>query len=130
MREVTPFPDAEKAVIGWLLPVLENVWPDYGIDVRGGGGKFVRVRRIGGTEADVAHDRPTVDVLVWADSDQERMRVAHHLWAVLRAAEGDRVDDAVLYYASTVLGPRQMPDPADPSASVCMFTVQLLLRAA
>lgn len=131
MRELTPFPDAELATIRYLRPVLEAlVGTAYGLDVRGGGGKFVRVRRVGGTEASPNHDRPVLDLLVWSDTDSRRMQIAHHLWSALRAADGDLVEDAVLFYDGTVLGPRQMPDPADPTRSVCMFTVQLLLRAA
>lgn len=130
MRDLTVFPDAELAVVRYLRPVLDNAFPGYGLDVRGGGGNFVRVRRIGGVEATLNHDRPMVDVLVWSESDARRMRVGSYLWAALRAADGDLVEDAVLVYQSTVLGPRQMPDPADSTKTVCMFTVQLLLRAA
>lgn len=130
MRDLVTYPDAEKAVIGYLRPVLEDLGRGHRIDVRGGGGRFVRVRRVGGTEATVAHDRPVLDVLVWDDSDLLRMQVASHLWAALRASDGDTVGDAVLVFDATVLGPRQVPDPADSTESVCMFTVQMLSRAA
>lgn len=130
MRELVTFPDVEKAVITYLLPVLETFGGGVGIDVRGSGGRFVRVRRVGGTNASPAHDRPTVDVVVWHDSDLERMRLAQHLWAALRAADGDAAAGAVLVFSATVLGPRQMPDPADDTKTVCLFTVELLLRNA
>ena len=76
---------AEKAAIGYLLPHLPE---GVGIDVRGAGGRFVRVRRVGGTSASPLHDAPMLDVLVWHDSDLERMALAQHVWAVLRAAAG------------------------------------------
>jgi hypothetical protein len=130
MRELVAYPDAEKAVITYLVPILQAYGGGVGIDVRGSGGRFVRVRRIGGTEASPAHDRASLDVLVWHDTDLLRMRLAQHLWAALRAADGDEAAGAVLSYSGTVLGPRQMPDPADANKSVCLFTVELLLRNA
>jgi hypothetical protein len=129
MREAIVFPDAEKATIDYLTPVLADFDPAIQIDVRGGGGRFVRVRRVGGAELDLAHDHPTVDVLVWHDTDWERMRLALTLWGALRAAEGDNTGTAVLYYRDTVLGPRQIPDPADDTKTLCMFTVTLIVRS-
>ena len=130
MRELVVHPDAEKAVITYLLPVLTSYDPTVGIDVRGGGGKFVRVRRVGGVDLTPNHDAPTVDVLVWHDTDYKRMALARHLWGALRAAEGDVAGDAVVTYLGTVLGPRQMPDPADDTKTVCLLTVRLAVRRA
>lgn len=129
MRELVTFPDAERAAIEYLTPILNAYDPNIPIDVRGAAPRFVRVRRVGGAEDDVAHDRPTLDVQVWHDTDAERMRLAHHLWAALRAADGDQTSQAVLIYRDTVLGPRQMPDPADDTRAICLFTVTLLVRA-
>lgn len=129
MRDLVVFPDSEKAAVELLAPVLAAYDPAIPIDVRGAGPRFVRVRRVGGTEADVAHDNPTLDVLVWHDSDYERMRLASHLWAALRAVDGDLTSDAVVIYRDTVLGPRQIPDPADDTRTVCLFTVTLLVRS-
>ena len=128
MREVVVHPDAEKAVIDYLLPFLEDEAPGVGIDVRGGGGRFVRVRRVGGTDLTPNHDAPLVDVLVWHDDDLARMGLARLLWGALRAADWDRTPDAVLAYLDTALGPRQMPDPADDTSTVCMFTVRMAVR--
>lgn len=130
MREVVVFPDAELAVIEYLRPVLAALDSAIPIDVRGGGGRFVRVRRVGGSEDDVAHDHPTLDVFVWHDRDSTRMQLAMQLWAALRASDGDTTTHAVIYYRDTVLGPRQMPDPADPTKTCVLFTVTMLTRAA
>jgi hypothetical protein len=70
-----------------------------------------------------------VDVLVWHDSDLARMALAQRLWGFLRAAD-DVVGGAVLTYSATILGPRQMPDPADDTKTVAMFTVEVLTRNA
>lgn len=128
MRELVVYPDAEKVVITYLVPILQAYGGGVGIDVRGAGGRFVRVRRIGGGDASPAHDRAAIDLLVWHDTDLLRMRLAQHLWGALRAADGDEAAGAVLVYLSTTLAPRQMPDPADATKSVCMFTVELLVR--
>jgi hypothetical protein len=129
MREHVVFPDAEKAVIEYLQPVLAAFDPDVPIDVRGAASRFVRVRRIGGAEADVAHDHPSLDVHIWHDTDRSRMALGMVLWGALRAADGNTTSEAVLIYRDTILGPRQVPDPADDTKTVCLFTVTLLVRS-
>ncbi|MGZ0147140.1 hypothetical protein ACXJJ3_08720 [Kribbella sp. WER1] len=115
----------------FLAPLLAEYAPGVPIGVRGGGGRFVRVRRVGGIELTPNHDQPWLDVLVWHDSDRTRMALANQLWAWLRAANNDPAGTgAVVLYGSTVLGPRQMPDPADDTKSICMFTVELIVRPA
>lgn len=129
MEPVTVYPDAEKAAIDFLMPLLAAFDSSVPIGVRGSGGRFVRVRRVGGVNVSPAHDRPVLDVLVWHDSDKSRMALANALWGWLRAAS-DVVGPAVVHYSSTVLGPRQMPDPADDTKTVCMLTVELVVRPA
>lgn len=125
--DVTLPVDAEKCVIDYLTPLLPS---GVGIDVRGGGGHFVRVRRIGGTEHSPNHDGPMLDVIIWHDDDMQRMALALTLWTALRGAAGDVAGDGVLVYDSTMLGPRQMPDPADATQTCCMFTVAMITRPA
>lgn len=125
----TPYADAEAAVIDYLTPLANDA--EVPIGVRGGGARFIRVRRVGGVDLTPNHDRPTLDVLVWHDSDRTRMALANTLWAALRAANNDAVGDpphAVLLYDATVLGPGQMPDPADDTKAMCMFTVSMIVR--
>lgn len=129
MRDVSTFVDAEKATIDYLMPLLTELDSSVQISNRGAGARFVRVRRVGGVELTPNHDAPRIDVLVWHDSDKLRMQLAMQLWAWLRAADGDAVDSAFVTYSSTLLGPRQMPDPADDSKSICMLTVDLIVRA-
>lgn len=130
MLPVAPYADAEAATVDFLAPLLATYDPGVQIGVRGGGGRFVRVRRVGGNELSPNHDRPAIDVLVWHDSDRTRMALGNQLWAWLRAANNDPAGDAVVLYGSTILGPRQMPDPADDTKVVCLFTVELIVRPA
>lgn len=126
----TPFADAEKATIDYLMPHLTRYGGGVGIGVtKGPGSRFVRVRRVGGSGLTPNHDLATMDVLVWHDNDRERMRLAQFLWAALRDAANAQTPEAHISYASTVLGPRQMPDPADATKSVCLFTVSVLTRS-
>lgn len=130
MLPVTVFPDAEAAAITYLLPKLTAYDNSVKIDVRGTGTRFVRVRRVGGVELSPAHDLARIDLIVWHDSDKLRMQLAQQLWAWLRAANNDRAGSAVVLFSSTTLGPRQMPDPVDDTKTVCMFTVELVVRSA
>lgn len=132
MLPVTEYPDAEAALIDYLSPLLDDDpdFPGVTIDVRGGDGRHVRVRRVGGIGHSPGHDAPMLDVIVWHDTDLLRMRLAQRLWAWTRAANNDPAGAAVVCYQSTTLGPRQLPDPADDTKTVCMFTVSLLVRNA
>jgi len=130
MLPLSSLVDAESAAITYLMPLLAADFPDVQISNRGSGARFVRVRRVGGVELSPNHDRPQLDVIVWHDSDKTRMQLAMSLWLWLRAANNDVAGDAVVLYASTTLGPRQLPDPADSTKTVCMFTVELITRAA
>lgn len=129
MLPVTVFPDAEKACIEYLLPLLTEYDSSVKIDVRGSGTRFVRVRRVGGQELSPAHDLARLDLLVWHDSDKTRMQLAQQLWGWLRAANNDVTSSAVVLFSSTTLGPRQMPDPADDTKTVCLLTVELIARS-
>jgi len=130
MLPVTPYADAEAAGVDFLLPLLSAYDPTVKIGVRGAGPRFVRVRRVGGLDMTPNHDSAVLDVLVWHDSDKTRMTLANQLWAWLRAANNDVAGDAVVLYRDTVLGPRQMPDPADETKVICMLTVELIVRPA
>jgi hypothetical protein len=130
MLPVTPYADAERACVDYLVPLLATYDAAIPIDVRGAGQRFVRVRRVGGEDASPNHDRAALDVLVWHDSDRARMALANRLWAWLRAANNDAAGPAVVLYAGTVLAPRQMPDPADDTRTVCLLTVELIIRPA
>lgn len=130
MLPVTVYPDAEAAAITYLLPKLTAYDSSVKIDVRGTGARFVRVRRVGGVELSPRHDLARIDLIIWHDSDKLRMQLAQQLWAWLRAANNDRAGSAVVLFSSTTLGPRQMPDPVDDTKTVCMFTVELVVRSA
>jgi hypothetical protein len=144
MLPVVVTPDAELAVLDYLRPQFSGGYGvgEYGIGAFGGptGVKlgtvvpstrpFVQVRRIGGSSELPGYDQPRVDVIVYHDTDHNRMGLAMLCWALLKAAAADRAGDAVVSYVETTLGPRQMPDPANATARVAMFTCDLLVRSA
>lgn len=121
--------DAEAAVIGFLTQHLPE-------DVRVGKrvpnpvpAKFVQVRRIGGSTTSVVLDRPRIDCLVHLDADAgERKDLAIEVHALLLAISNDPVDDALLYSASDILAPIDVPDSVDDSKSVCLLTVEITMR--
>lgn len=144
MLPVVTLPDAEIAVLDYLRPHFAGGYGAgaYGVGAYGSptgiklgtvvpaARPFLQVRRIGGASELPGVDQPRIDVIVYHDSDYNRMGFAMSCWALLKAAAADRAGQAVVSYVETTLGPRQMPDPANPSARVAMFTVDLLVRAA
>ena len=85
---------------------------------------FVHVRMVGGEDLGPVAERPLVDVRVWTDgtpaTEATRSLAARVLLARIRQALPCRV------FALPV----PLPDPADPSKTLTLFTVQLLTRGA
>jgi len=85
---------------------------------------FVHVRMVGGEDAGPVAERPLLDVRVWTDgtpaTEATRSQAARILLARIRQALPCRV------FALPV----PLPDPADPSKTLTLFTVQLLTRGA
>jgi hypothetical protein len=133
MLPVVTLPDAEIAALEFLRPLLASRPETYAAGVKVGTvvpatRPFVQVRRIGGSSETPGVDQPRLDVIVYHDTDFNRMALARLCWALFKAAASDRAGQAAVSYVSTLLGPRQMPDPANASARVCMFTIDLLVR--
>lgn len=131
MLPVVTLPDAELVALEYLRPRL-TAMPEWSTTKIGtlvpASRPFVQLRRIGGASAWPGVDAPRIDVVVYHDTDHNRMRLALTCWGLFQAAASDRVASGVVTYTSTTLGPRQMPDPADPTKRVAMFTVDLLIR--
>lgn len=142
MLPVVVTPDAEVAVLDYLRPHFAGGYGSgfYGVGAYGtttgvklgtvvpAARPFIQVRRIGGSSEVPGLDQPRLDVIVYHDNDYNRMGLARMTWALLKAAAADRAGSAVINYVSTLMGPRQMPDPANASARVAMFTVDLIVR--
>ena len=135
MLPVVVTPDAEIATRAYLLPLLTSSAEPYAAGVKvqtlvSTARPLVHIRRIGGSSEIPGVDQPRLDVTVYHDNDANRMSLALLCWAYLKAAASDRAGTtgAVVSYVSTLLGPRPMPAPDDPSSRVVMFTVDLLVR--
>ena len=121
--------DAEKRVVDVihdkLIPNLPELTgftvgtrvPD-GVTPR----NFVQVRTIGGTDFNTGIDRVRVDVKVWTDgtisTEAARNRTARIVLAHLRKYLGCKV------FAT----PIPLPDPADNTKNLTLFTIELFLR--
>jgi len=133
MLPVVVTPDAEQAAIDYLRPALAARSEPYVIGVKvgtvvGTSRPFVHIRRIGGASDLPGFDQPRLDVVVYHTNDANRIDLAKLCWAIFKAAASDHAGTAVVSYVSTTLGPRVMPDPANPSERVGFLTVDLLIR--
>lgn len=123
--------DPEKTVVDFihddLIPMLPDLfgWSVSTVVPAGATPKnHIGVRSIGGSDEQFVADRARVDVRVWADgtsaTEAQRSRVARLLLAHLRKQFRCRL------FASPV----PLPDPADTTKTLTLFTVELLLRGA
>jgi len=120
----------EKVVVDFiygLVPTVSDL-AGYTVSTRIPDGqtpkKHIGVRSVGGSDEQVVADRFRIDIRVWADgtvsTEVERSRVARMLLAHLRKQFRCRL------FASPV----PLPDPADPTKTLTLFTVELLLKGA
>jgi len=124
MPLVTPA-DPEKVVVDFLYGLTQTL-PDlsgWNVSTKIPDGqtpvKRVAVRSVGGTDEQIVADRTRVDVRVWGDGTEvNRSRTARLLLAHLRRQFRCRLFAA----------PVPLPDPADNTKTLTLFTVELLLR--
>lgn len=124
MQPLVIMPDAEKAVLDYLKPALASRTEPHAVgvvvaNVYKGEVKHVQVRRVGGTKGTPVHDRPRMDFIVRHVNDFDRMGLAQLVRGLVAAGFGP---------VAEFMGPRQMPDPADSTKTVVMFTVEFVLR--
>lgn len=120
--------DPEKVLTDYLailLPTLaQTVGWSYGTLVQASvtPNNAVRVRLVGGIHEQRVADRPRIDVRVWKDgtynTEATAKQVARILIAHMRRDLG----------ATVALDPIPLPDPADPTRTHVLFTIELLLR--
>lgn len=135
MRPLVVQPDPEKVLTDFLdalLPTLDETpttgpapWT-VGTKVKPGTTPVnaVRVRMIGGAGEGSTHSRPRLDVRVWGDGTAKGESTAK---TVARLLHGHITRSL---RASTFASPVVLPDPADGSRTVVLFTVQLLTKGA
>jgi hypothetical protein len=106
---VAAFPDIEKLLVGWLQPQfpdarLATILP---ADITG---TTVHVTRISGANRNIAVDRPIVDIDVFALDYADSVSGALAIQQVITLARNVTTDDGVLLGATTVNGPRWLPE--------------------
>lgn len=82
----------------------------------------VMVRHVGGVTQGRTHDRPRIDVLVWADGTVKTQGAALKM---ARTLHGMALRDL---RARTFASPVILPDPADSSKKLALFTIELLTK--
>lgn len=109
MPVIAAFPDVEVLLIGWLQPQFPGtrfatILPADITET------VIHVTRISGANRSIRVDRPIVDIDVYASTPAESSDVALAIQQVLMAARNVATDDGVLLMASTVNGPRWLPE--------------------
>lgn len=124
MNEVLVFPDAvevAKAIIGdFYADVYARVPAQRPAE-------FIRLRRTGGTRANLVVDAATVVVEAWAADEHRAMELAQLARGWLHAAAGTTTDTTPIYRVLEFSGPAVLPDPESDQARVTQ-TLQLHLR--
>lgn len=122
--------DAEKLLTDWLYAlcatseVAEVQGWSVGTTIKPGTtpANAIRVRTIGGAEEQRVADRPRLDVRLWGDgsylTEGDVKRAARKVLARIRRD----------FRATVIADPIPLPDPADPTRTHVLFTVELLTR--
>ena len=106
---VAAFPDVELLLIGWLQPQFPGArWcTELPADITE---TPVHVTRISGAARSIFTDRPVVDIDVYALDHATSVNVALAVEAVVRVARNVVTDAGVIQSATTVNGPRWLPE--------------------
>lgn len=104
------YPDVVALLRTYLLPIVIPTQvvsrvPDPRPD------ELVQIRRVGGTELRPVRDRPRVDVLAWAATEQEAWELADVLRVAIHALAGTVLLGPPVYRVDESLGPRMDDDP-------------------
>ncbi len=138
MQPAMLFPDAERLVVVHLRatlrlrvdPHLQEVNVATRMPPATTPGRYLLVRRVGGTRASTVVDAPRIDIMAWHDTDDARMGLAQFARGQLLALPGHLVDGTPVYRVGELTGPINMPDPLNDSRTVTMLTVEIRLRGA
>lgn len=118
--------DPEQVCTDWCHAKLPAIAPGYSVGtvveptvtpVRA-----IRFRAIGGTSEHPVIDRPRIDVRVWSDGTPRGQGEAARICRTVIAHA--RRDLGAAVFADPVI----LPDPADPTKSLALGTIQLLTR--
>ena len=120
--------DPERYLTDWLFAVLPSIpqAAGYSIGTRVADNvtpvNAIRVRLVGGVNEQRVSARARLDVRVWADGSAATEGAAKTLARILHG----RIEAGLK--VRTFANPVPLPDPADPSKVLVLFSVELLLR--
>jgi hypothetical protein len=108
---IPAFPDAESAVLYALVPLYPTV---RFVTIMPGEltGITARVHRISGANRNIGVDHPIIDIDVFGPKNETGSvsNVARDIQADVLSFAGKVVMNGVIQHASTVVGPRQLPE--------------------
>jgi hypothetical protein len=145
---VALYADAELVASTYLRAALAGRTEPYAAGVTVGTkprpgvtpAKYVRLNRVGGTEAFRVADAPRIRAQIWYGTGAEvtdeanRQNLAQLVWALLRGMRSVEVAivgwpvPVVCYRVATFGGPVNLPDPADPGRTITQLTVEVAMR--
>lgn len=147
MDAVALYPDAELVAVTWLRAQLAARSESYASGVTVGTkvppatspGRYVQLRRLGGTELHRVADSPRLRAQVWYSTasttdEMNRQALAQLVWALLRGMRGQSVAvtgwpvPVICYRVATFGGPTNVPDPADATRVITQLTVEVGMR--
>ena len=140
IRQTIAYPDAVLALLSYLRARLATRVEPYALGVKVGNqmppaatpGRYVLLRRTGGTAVSLVVDAPRIDFMFWHDSPDAsaRMALAQLVRGISLAAPGKLAAGIAVYRVVEFVGPIDMPDPVNSARMVTMFTHEIRLRGA
>jgi hypothetical protein len=110
---IRPFPDPESMLMYVLIPINPSNWRFVTIIPAGDSPDIVvRIRRTGGVNRDIGIDRPVIDIDVFGPKSQVGTvsAAARTIQSQILSLASAVVSNGVIQHASTVVGPRQLPE--------------------
>jgi hypothetical protein len=97
-------------------------------------GRYVRLRRSGGTRIGVAETAPRIDYQVWyftdgITDDEGAASLAELVLGLVYQSKGAVVDGVRIGQSTEFIGPGRFDDPINSAREIILFTVETRLRA-
>jgi hypothetical protein len=127
---IPAFPDIELMLISYLVPANPSM--RFATILPAGNPEVItaRIHRTAGANRDIAVDRPVVDVDVFGqkDSMNDVSNAALLIQSQILSLMGAVLSNGVVQHATTVIGPRQLPE-ANPALVRYSASYEILVHS-